>query len=266
MCVKRSYVVFIVGDYYLPGVLALKRSLDSVGSAFPLTALVYECSSETLRALSECGIEIIQAFLPDVSRGIVELNIAHDRKNWNNSFAKLGVLALTQFDTVVMLDGDMMVCKNIDHLFDAPSMSAVVAGQGLNPTWVDLNSGLMVIKPSMRLYDEALALLSEIGMTDLADFPRGIGDQDILKMLLDGWAQDDHLHLPEAYNAYYNYLAAYEASGYLPFRDVSVVHFELSPKPWAYGLKQWVKVFLRAVKHGSFVEFRALRRYMELLP
>ncbi len=266
MCGKRSYVVFIVGDSYLPGVLALKRSLDSVGAAFPLTALTYECSIETLRALSECGIEIAQACLPDMSTAIIEHNNAHDRKSWNSSFAKLGVLGLTRFDTVVMLDGDMMVCKNIDHLFDAPPMSAVVAGQRVHPEWVDLNSGLMVIKPSKRLHDEALTLLAGIDETFLADSPRGIGDQDILRMLLDGWAQDDRLHLPEAYNAFYNYLASYEASGYLPFRDVAVIHFELSPKPWAYGLKQWAKVLLRAVKHGSFVEFRALRRYMELLP
>lgn len=60
---------------------------------------------------------------------VCDLNVSAGRPRWNQSFAKLAVLGMTQFDTVVMLDADMMVVDNIDDLFDAPAMSAVAAAR-----------------------------------------------------------------------------------------------------------------------------------------
>lgn len=61
---RNTFAVFIVGDSYLPGVLALKRSLDEVGSGYPLTALTFECSENTLSAIAGAGIDCLQAELP----------------------------------------------------------------------------------------------------------------------------------------------------------------------------------------------------------
>lgn len=61
---KKTYAVFIVGDSYLPGVLALKRSLDDVCSRYPLTALTFGCSEKTLSAIVDAGIDCLQAELP----------------------------------------------------------------------------------------------------------------------------------------------------------------------------------------------------------
>ena len=61
---RKTYAVFIVGDSYLPGVLALKRSLDEVGSGYPLTALTFECSEKTLSAIAGAGIGCLQTELP----------------------------------------------------------------------------------------------------------------------------------------------------------------------------------------------------------
>lgn len=189
------------------------------------------------------------------------MNVSAGRPRWNQSFAKLAVLGMTQFDTVVMLDADMMVVDNIDDLFDAPAMSAVSAGRGARPDWVDLNSGLMVIKPSADLYRAAEAILGGLDGESLAPYKQGIGDQDILQILLEGWSAKDELHLPERYNLFQDCIASYDRRGILPYADAAVVHFELAPKPWSYGAAQWLRVLRRAVHFLSLSEIRAIRKY-----
>lgn len=263
---NNTYVVFVVGDTYLPGVVALKRSLNQVGSAYPLTALTCGCSDSTMKVMAEEGIDAITVDVPAIPYSVRKLNIAAGRARWNQSFAKLNVLALTQFDSVVMLDADMMVLSNIDGLFDAPSMSAVVAGAGAHSDWIDLNSGLMVIKPSHKLYQDAISLVCAFDEESLLNYRDGIGDQDILQMLLPTWSSEKTLHLPERFNAFQDCLAMYDSSGFLNFKDVAVVHFELTPKPWLYGLKEHINVARRALRYSSLAELTALRRYRALFP
>ena len=192
---------------------------------------------------------------------VLTLNVSVGRPRWNQAFAKLAVLGMTQFDTIVMLDADMMVVDNIDALFDAPGMSAVVAGKGMVPDWVDLNSGLMVIKPSAELYRAAESILGDLDEKTLARYKQGIGDQDIFQILLEDWSAKDELHLSERYNLFQDCIAFYDSRGFLPFSTAAVVHFELAPKPWAYGAAEWLKVLRRAVHYLSLSEIKAIRKY-----
>ena len=77
----------------------------------------------------------------------------------------------------------MMVVRNIDALFDLPHMSAVVAGQGCHPDWIDLNSGLMVIEPEEGETDRMLDLLGGLREEELAEYA-GIGDQDVVQLAI----------------------------------------------------------------------------------
>ena len=239
----------------------MKRSLDDVCSRYPLTALTFGCSEKTLSAIVDAGIDCLQAELPFTPPLVCDLNVSAGRPRWNQSFAKLAVLGMTQFDTVVMLDADMMVVDNIDDLFDAPAMSAVAAARGKNPDWVDLNSGLMVIKPSAELYRAAESILGGLDEKTLAHYKQGIGGQDILQILLEGWSAKDEPHLSERYNLFQDCIAYYDARGFLPFSTAVVVHFELAPKPWAYGAAEWLKVIRRAVHYPSLSEIKAIRKY-----
>ena len=243
----------------------MKRSLDEVGSSYPLTALTFGCSEKALADITGAGIECLGVEVPFTPPPVLTLNVSVGRPRWNQAFAKLAVLGMTQFDTIVMLDADMMVVDNIDALFDAPGMSAVVAGKGMVPDWVDLNSGLMVIKPSAELYRAAESILGDLDEKTLAHYKQGIGDQDILQILLEGWSAKDELHLSERYNLFQDCIAYYDACGFLPFSTAAVIHFELAPKPWAYGPREWLLVLRRAARHRSLVELDALKRYRALL-
>ena len=70
--------------------------------------------------------------------------------HWTNTFDKLLIFELIQFDKLVYLDSDMYIRKNIDELFERENMSAVIdrrIGPIISEDWIKLTSGLMVIEP-----------------------------------------------------------------------------------------------------------------------
>lgn len=261
---RRAFVTTLFGGGYLKGALALAKSLRIVDSAYPLVACCSGCSLDELTELDKAGVIIqeLQEVVPPTS--VTELNKRKGRMRWNRTFSKLSLLGLAGYDKIVTVDSDVLFLRNADELFYRPSMSAVVAGRGVHSDWVDLNSGVMVIEPSVGLYGRALEILDSLTKDDLLNY-EGLGDQDILTLLNPNWKDSDSLHLPECYNAFQDCLAIYDSSGYLPFGDVKLVHFELTPKPWNYGLYDWARLFRRALKMHSGAELKAVRAYRSLL-
>ena len=59
------------------------------------------------------------------------------------TYSKLRIFEEIYFDKIVFLDSYMLICQNIDELFDKPHWSAVNARGWLqeNSTWELFNSG-----------------------------------------------------------------------------------------------------------------------------
>jgi alpha-N-acetylglucosamine transferase len=55
-----------------------------------------------------------------------------DYRQFKYMFTKLRIFETFEFNKIVYPDADMLICDNIEDLFNYPHMSAVVAG-GLNP-------------------------------------------------------------------------------------------------------------------------------------
>lgn len=265
---RYAYVTVLLGGSgrYLPGVIALQRSLRASGAKYPLMVGTAFCSDDVISVLDELSILHFDLFEINPPSCVRELNNAGEFCRWNQSFTKLGILGITHLDKVVLLDSDMAILSNLDSLFDCKSMSAVIAGKGFHPEWVDLNSGLMVIEPSTELFGRAMNILNNVTPNDLIG-KTGLGDQDILKLLIRDWPTNNSLHLGEEYNAFQDALSHYDRTGYLRYGLVKVVHFELGPrKPWEYKLSDWFGVVRRCVRFGSFAEIKALMFYRRLLP
>jgi len=70
---------------------------------------------------------------------------------WKQSFSKLRLWSLVQYEKIVMLDADILVIKNLDHLFleeeytAAPTWACTNANSPLKPS-----GGFWVIQPSMK--------------------------------------------------------------------------------------------------------------------
>lgn len=261
------YGTFLIGDDYAKGVLALYRSIRATKTNHPFIVFACDCSNNTIELLRDSGCRVfnIENLTPPTI--IMKKNQIAGFERWNNTFSKLRILSFDQFKKIILLDSDMMVQNNIDHLFDEHHMSAVAAGKLTRPNWTDLNSGLMVIEPSKLEFQRALEMLQAISSdpSELVKYPKGIGDQDIIQALYPNWSEKVELHLPESYNLFQDCLTRYERLGLINPEDAHVIHFELNPKPWAYSAISYIQVLFRCIRFHSTAELKALRKYRSYL-
>ena len=77
---------------------------------------------------------------------------------WENCLTKFKIFNLTQFDKLIFLDADILILKNLDDLFERPHMTSALDGEYFNlwPGWDHFNSGIMVIEPSEKLFNDLL--------------------------------------------------------------------------------------------------------------
>ncbi len=202
---KNSYITFLSTDNYLKGVLVLKYSLDVLNSKYPLYCMVTkDVSKNSLKTLKKFDVKIIKIKSIKISNkirnSIVDKNFVH----WNKVWDKLNVFRLTQFKKVVYLDSDMIVCKNIDHLFDCENITA--ATDGVNVFGKDreesFNAGLMVICPSYKIFNDIIKFTNNL--------PEGYyQDQIVMQKYFSDWGRCKNLHLPENYNLWVPYIGMY---------------------------------------------------------
>lgn len=264
---KRVFATFLTGNgSYLPGVLALDFGLKRVNSSYPLVVFTTSSIDKTVKEkLIRKKIKVIQVNSITPPDEIKKLNIASGFKRWNESFSKLEILKQSRFEKIIFLDADMLIKKNIDHLFDSPNLSAVAAGNSLRPSWIDLNSGLLVIQPSNELYKTAINCLNTLSKSNSLERYRAIGDQDILHLAFPEWPTNKKLHLSEKYNMLSYFMNKTIKNGYVNPQDISIIHFASSTKPWNYSIIDWIKILIRQLHYLSFFEFNATRDYLTLI-
>lgn len=230
---KQAFVTFLSSDGFLPGVITLNRSLKRFGNTnFPLVIMVSEgVSDEVIKTLKveNVNLRVVKAIKSPY-------RLQYDFRNFQSTFTKLRIFGLTEFDKVVYLDADLLVCENIELLFDKPNMSAVIAG-GILPTnksWKDLNSGLLIVEPNAHLFYKMLEALNFLPSKDGSD-------QGFLHQFFRNWKNNEKLHLEHKYNVPSWFLDEYCTTSDFQFnfkdgifskKNISVIHFWGLPKPW----------------------------------
>ena len=236
----KSYVTSLSTNSYLPGVFALNESLRRVNSSYPLLVLTSpEIVPDVTLKLQQAGM-VVKAIHTSVQ---VPADLKASSGHWGHTFDKLHVFGLTEYEKLVYVDSDMIVLTNIDELFDKPHMSAVAAGQLLNPHWNRLNSGLMAIVPEQGLPEKIVLTLEKACATQGLAGATAIGDQDLINTYYSKWTKCPELHLDQGYNIFQCHLDSYiEQHGYrLPGcsrrqgPEAKVVHFIGPDKPWMKG-------------------------------
>lgn len=111
-------------------------------------------SDERLKsAVYKLGVYVIECDVIQISDAAKTANMV---EHWNQTFFKLNVMRLTQFKKIIYIDADMLILKNIDHLFSYPAISATTGGKAAHPEWTEFNSGLMVIEPSIECFNRLI--------------------------------------------------------------------------------------------------------------
>jgi glycogenin glucosyltransferase len=242
MSTRRAYVTLLATPDFLPGVAVLAESLRRVRSRHPLFVVVTDgIDARTAERAGRHAAGVIRV------EAVAHPAPAATSVHWNHTYSKLRIFGLAGFEKLVFLDADMLVCANLDELFERPHFSAVNAG-GLLPEhrdWVTVNSGLLVVEPDAERCRE---MLSRVGHLPVRDH----GDQSCLHAYFPEWPQREDLHLDHGYNIFHDHLDRYASLlGYrLPRREeavaapgpgdarlVRVIHFVGGLKPWHRGYR-----------------------------
>jgi len=228
---RCAYVTLVSNADYIPGALALARSLAAVAAQAPLVVLARPAAGD-LSTLEQagCSIERVEQLpLSADFRKHHQREALHRRSPFSkgekpafhdplDNFCKLQLWRLEQFEKVVFLDADTLVVKNIDRLFEYPEFSAA---PNLYETLADmhrLNSGVFVARPSQETLERMLQVLDQPG----AYWRRT--DQTFLEHFFPDWHG-----LPYTYNVlqyvYFNLPQLWHWPG------IRVVHYQYE-KPW----------------------------------
>lgn len=236
---KYSYVSLLTNDSYVYGIILISTNLKQVESKYPLHVLITkEVSTATREILNQLDnvtyeeVEVIS--LPEF---IMESNRNIDPRlatTWENCWTKFRIFDQTQFDKIIFLDADIMILKNIDHLFECLHMTAALDGEYHNlwPNWPHFNAGCLVVEPSHDQFEDILKYGNSLTKDQIVD--QVIADQELLNMYFNNWPNQSELHL----NKYYNVFPPYVQEEELPDlqENVYFIHF-VGRKPWQIWIK-----------------------------
>ncbi len=229
----NAFVTLLTNDAYLPGAVALIRSLNLTKTGADIVILHTEgVAAEALFPLSEMGARLVKTALLDVSN---EFRETHRRDKLHAAapftkgrkpdfhtplanFCKLRLWQLTEYENIVFLDADTIVIQNIDVLFEYPEYSAAPNVYESLSDFHRLNSGVFAAKPSQKTFEAMMIALDKPGIF----WPRT--DQTFLQSYFPNWHG-----LPVFFNmlqyVWFNLPELWD------WKSVKVIHYQYE-KPW----------------------------------
>lgn len=202
---RYAYVTVLhSSEAYVCGAISLAQSIRLTNSTKDLLLLADESiTSNSTQALRFAGWKIVR-----IQRIRSPFSKKGSYNEWN--YSKLRVWQLIKYDKVIFIDADLLVLKNMDHLFTYPQLSASTNNKVL------FNSGLMVVEPSACLFEDLMRKSFKL------ESYNG-GDQGFLNQAFTWWHR-----LPRKLN----YLKNFNSGDHDDIReDVYAMHY-LGLKPW----------------------------------
>jgi glycogenin len=262
----KTYLTVITTDDYAVGAVALWESLRRTRPQYGLTVVITKkVSDECERSLQRSGLQTLRVDQQLRRSHASEAALRH----WDNTFSKLLMFELVQFEKIVYLDADMMVLRNLDHLFAKPHMSAAVPDKLMpgHESWVQLCSALMVIEPQPGL---AGAIMQHVPAVESK--MKSFSDQDLLHEHFPNWPSHPELELEQGYGVFPDSIDHYvKKFGYNlnlsapDERTIAAVHFVGSRKPWSWSPIERMLRLAKYASTGRGIAARMLRKYLDLL-
>lgn len=193
-------------------------------------------------------------------------------------FTKLHVFSLVKFTKVVLLDTDILVRQNVDHLFSRPALSAFRRHPSANfkdrakipgDHFFDsrgkqvggINAGVVVLRPSENDFQN---MMSEIQDPDFPMDSSDMPEQDYLtNYFVDQW-----YNLDVRFNYQLHQIAHTDRNGleeckrlHIAYEDLSIIHFSAFPKPSSCVVESKYE----NMPFKNFVETAMVKSYINIL-
>ena len=126
---ENAYVfVMFKGDRYLPGMLVMAHSIIRTNTKYDIVCIVTDDVPES--AIDQMELLGIKIHIVEYLRYKVKPSLTKKQQfrydSWSDiSLTKYHCLNLTQYKKIFYIDCDMVVIKNIDHVFDINAPAAV---------------------------------------------------------------------------------------------------------------------------------------------
>ena len=257
---KYAYVTVVTNMSYFKGLSVLVKSFKRVKSKFPLyVAIPKNCESDLRERIGSLNVSVLMCDDISLDQNLQNANIV---SSWNQTFFKLNIMRLIQFDKLIFVDADMILQQNIDHLFAYPSLSATTGGKAAHPEYVEFNSGLLVIEPSETIFLELMKCI-EPAVRRKTALGRGYGDQDVFNEYYSDWNSKPECQFSEIYNAEITYLdVLMRVNGFRKLSDIAVLHYIGKTKIWNYSLIDNVRMIHGCLHEHKYHEAKARMLYL----
>ncbi|KAK9787607.1 hypothetical protein WJX73_006503 [Symbiochloris irregularis] len=191
---KGSYTALTVlsSDKYLPLVQELACSVNRTNPGLLFTVLTVQ------GALSEEVVAAARA-IANV-RFVEDLHFPHHMgdSRYGKNWLKLRAWELTEFDALILLDSDMTVLGDLNHLFELPTHVAAVLDNSIVPNTYSgmgsLQSGFILIRPCLATARHMIRLATS---NKLLQFAYTTAEQEFLAW----YFRKTAYALPVTYNA-----------------------------------------------------------------
>ncbi|KAL3764879.1 hypothetical protein ACHAWO_006727 [Cyclotella atomus] len=222
-------------DEYPPEIIVLQSSKISKNNDAVHSQLRYFCDRI-----------ITVDHIPIRSRSNNESDQSHVQQ-WdeNCGWTKLRLFELESYDTILYIDADCLVTKDVSHLLHVDS-SDTIKRFGLLAAAPDIfppdkfNAGVLVLRPSRSVFDD---MLSRLPTNDVATDNRNCtsydgGDTGFLNSYYPSWYNDmpSYSRLSFGYNAqrFMHHCTFGKQPKYWDegIEDLRIIHYSSSPKPW----------------------------------
>lgn len=228
-----SYVTLLSDDSYIYGIILLQESLKRVNAQYPLEVLITSNVSQPILEIIhqlQLNYQIVKPIKSDALINYNKTIEPHFAKTWALCLTKFEIFNLVQYDKIIFLDADIMVMKNLDHLFEYPHLTSALDGEYFNlwPNNPHLNAGILVIKPNIEEYQQLIEFSTNLILDEERKI-QCIADQEILNMYYSDWANKPELHL----NKYYDVFAPYIQEDQIDDieNNCYFIHY-IGRKPW----------------------------------
>jgi alpha-N-acetylglucosamine transferase len=241
---REAYVTLLYGGFLL-GARVLGQSLRETGTKKELIALCTETVSDATKdILKQDGWTI---------RDIQNIHSPYEGLSKRGSyfsgiFSKLHIWNMTDYDRIVYLDSDVLVVRNIDHMFDCGTFCAAFRHSDL------FNAGIVVVQPNRTIFNHMLEKIEVF--TSYDDGDQGFLNvyfKDLVYAPFFNWSSESRQYQPMRMPAGLNSdIGIYYGTSrwVIPDEEIRNIHYTLGPlKPWIWWTnflfnlnEQWTNV------------------------
>lgn len=148
-------------------------------------------------------------------------------------YSKLALFNLTDYETVVFLDSDALVVRNIDELFHCPGFCAALRHSER------FNTGVFTVRPNATVFNNMLDLIGTLPSYTggdqgfFAEYYPDFADSLLFKGAQEYPNGTQYMRLPTGYNADLGLYVVNNGKWSIPEEQLAVVHYTLGGfKPW----------------------------------